>query len=179
VAPVRDTPLVLAVTRDETVAMHPWRDEATRLAVRTIVVTLLGLAAIAALWRQLRRVETGERALRDSEERYALAMEGANEGHWDWNLETDQLFLSSKMKMLEGKDEDQATTTRAAWNATTLVHVDDRARFGAAIKDHLEGRTPGFECEYRVEQRNGDWHWLLARGRCLRDATGKPYRFVG
>jgi PAS domain S-box-containing protein len=176
---VRDTPLVLAVTRDETVAMHAWRDEATRLAIRTIVVTVLGLAAIAALWRQLRRVETGERALRDSEERYALAMEGANEGHWDWNLESDQLFLSSKMKMLEGKDEDHATTTRAAWNATTLVHVDDRARFSAAIKDHLEGRTPSFECEYRVEQRNGDWRWLLARGRCLRDAAGKPYRFVG
>src|ERR1700730_1477664 len=77
---VRDTPLVLAVTRDATVALQSWRDEASRLATRTIVVTLLGLAAIAALWRQLGRVETGERALRASEERYALAMEGANEG---------------------------------------------------------------------------------------------------
>src|ERR1700675_3029485 len=43
--------------------------------------------------------------------------------------------------------------------------------------DHLEGRTPGFECEYRV--RNVDWRWLHARGRCLRDGTGRPYRFVG
>ena len=179
VARVRDTPLVMTVTRDESVAMRPWRDEAIRLAARTIVVTLLGLAAIAALWRQLRRIETGERALRDSEERYALAMEGANEGHWDWNLETDHLFLSSKMKMLEGKDEDHAATTRTAWNATTLVHVDDRPRLDAAVKDHLEGRTPSFECEYRVEQRNGDWHWLLSRGRCLRDTAGRPYRFVG
>ena len=50
VARVRDTPLVLTVTRDETVAMQPWRDEAARLAARTIVVTLLGLAAIAALF---------------------------------------------------------------------------------------------------------------------------------
>src|SRR5882672_6810168 len=179
VARVRDTPLVLAVTRDEAVAVQPWRDEAARLAARTVVVTLLGLAAIAALWRQLRRIETGERALRDSEERYALAMEGANEGHWDWNLETDQLFLSSKMKMLEGHGEDHIPTTRAAWNAKTLIHADDKPRFDAAIKDHLDGRTPSFECEYRVEQRNGDWHWLLARGRCLRDAAGKPYRFVG
>jgi PAS domain S-box-containing protein len=177
-ARVRGTPLVLAVTRDEAVAMQPWRDEATRLAVRTIVVTFLGLAAIAALWRQLRRIETGERALRDSEERYALAMEGANEGHWDWNLETDQLFLSSKMKMLEGQD-DHAATTRAAWNAKTRIHVDDRARLDAAIKDHLEGRMPSFECEYRVQQLNGDWHWLLTRGRCVRDAAGEPYRFVG
>jgi PAS domain S-box-containing protein len=179
VARVRDAPLVLAITRHETVALHPWRDEAARLAARTILVTLLGVAAIAALWRQLGRVETGERALRASEERYALAMEGANEGHWDWNLETDHLFLSSKMKMLEGKAEDHVTTTRAAWAAKIVIHSDDKARLRAAIKDHLEGRTPSFECEYRVEQRNGDWHWLLARGRCLRDTTGKPYRFVG
>jgi PAS domain S-box-containing protein len=179
VARVRDTPLVLAVTRDETVALHPWRDEAARLAARTILVTVLGLAAIAALWRQLGRVETSERALRASEERYALAMEGANEGHWDWNLETDHLFLSSKMKMLEGEPEDQVTTTRAAWTAKIRILGDDRARLETAINAHLQGLTPSLECEYRVEQRDGAPRWLLARGRCLRDATGKAYRFVG
>ena len=178
-ARVRDTPLVLTVTREESVALRPWRDEAARLAARTILVTVLGLAAIAALWRQLGRVERGERALRASEERYALAMEGANEGHWDWNLETDDLFLSSNFKILEGQGDDQLATTRAAWYAKVLIHPDDRARLDAATNDHLEGRTPGFECEYRVEHRNGDWHWLLARGRCLRNAAGKPYRFVG
>jgi PAS domain S-box-containing protein len=178
-ARVRDTPLVLTVTRNEAVALRSWRDEASRLAVRTIVVTLLGLTAIAALWRQLGRVETGERALRASEQRYALAMEGANEGHWDWNLETDHLFLSSKMKMLEGQPEDHVTTTHAAWVAAVHIHGDDSAQLEASINDHLEGRTPRFECEYRVEQRDGEWRWLLARGRCLRDATGKPYRFVG
>jgi PAS domain S-box-containing protein len=179
VARVRDAPLVVAVTREVTVAMKPWRDEAARLAARTILVTLLGSAAIAALWRQLGRVEAGELALRASEERYALAMEGANEGHWDWNIETDHLFLSSKMKMLEGQSEDEVTTTRTAWDAKILIHAGDWARREAATKDHLEGRTPSFECEYRVAQRNGDWHWLLTRGRCLRDAAGKPYRFVG
>jgi PAS domain S-box-containing protein len=178
-ARVRDTPLVLTVTRNEAVALHSWRDEASRLAVRTVVVTLLGLTAIAALWRQLWRVETGERALRASEQRYALAMEGANEGHWDWNLETDDLFLSAKMKMLEGRPEDQVTTKRAAWVASVLIHADDRPHLAASISDHLEGRTPSFECEYRVEQHDGEWRWLLARGRCLRDATGNPYRFVG
>jgi PAS domain S-box-containing protein len=176
-AGVRDTPFVLAVTREESVALHSWRDEAFRLALRTAVVTLLGLIAIGALWRQLRRIESGERALRDSEERYALAMEGANEGHWDWDLATDRLFLSPKMAALEGHRRDQVITTRAAWLSEIEFHADDRARLELAMRDHLEGRTPGFECEYRV--RNGDWRWLLARGRCLRDATGKPYRFVG
>ena len=67
VAKVRDTPFVLAVTREESVALHPWRDEAIRLAARTAVVALLGSIAIGALWRQLCRIETGERALRDRE----------------------------------------------------------------------------------------------------------------
>ena len=102
VARVRDTPLVLAVTQDAAVALHSWQDQATRLGVRTLVVTLLGGITIAALLRQLRRVAASERALRESEQRYALAMEGANEGHWDWDLATDQLFLSPKMKTLEG-----------------------------------------------------------------------------
>src|SRR5258708_25440956 len=177
VARVRDTPLVMTVTRDESVAMRPWRDEAIRLAARTIVVTLLGLAAIAALWRQLRRIETGERALRDSEERYALAMEGANEGHWDWDLATDRLFLSQKMAILEGHGKDQLITTRAAWVSQIEIHPDDKPRLDLALREHLEGRTPSFECEYRV--RNDEWRWLLARGRCLRDGMGKPYRFVG
>jgi PAS domain S-box-containing protein len=176
-AAVRDAPLVLAVTREEAVALRGWRDEAIRLAARSLVVALLGLAGIGLLLRQLRRIETGEDALRASEERYALAMEGANEGHWDWDLATDRLFLSSKMAMLEGYGQNHVTTTRAAWIAQIQIHPDDGRRFETALRDHLEGRTPSFECEYRV--RNGDWRWLLGRGRCLRDVSGRAYRFVG
>ena len=177
VAGVRDTPLFVAVTREKSVALHPWRDEAMRLAVRSAVVALLGLIGIWMLWRQLRRIEAGERALGDSEERYALAMEGANEGHWDWDLATDRLYLSSTMAMLEGQGKDHVTTTRTAWLTRIQIHPDDAPRHEAALRDHFQGRTPNFECEYRV--RDGDWRWLFSRGRCLRDAGGKPYRFVG
>ena len=179
VAPVRDTPLRLTITRDEALGLQPWRDEAVRLGVRTLVITLLGVLTIAGLLRQLRRVEAGERALRESEERYALAMEGANEGHWDWDLVTDRLFMSPKMKMLTGLSADTAIPTRSAWRAHVVIHPDDVPRFEAAGTNHLEGRTPQYECEYRVRQPDGAWCWVLARGRCLRDATDKPYRFVG
>jgi len=179
VARVRDTPLVLTVTREEAVALQPWRDEAFRLGLRTLIVTLLGVLAIAGLLRQLRRVEAGERALRDSEERYALAMEGANEGHWDWDVATDHLFLSPKMKTLTGQSADSVITTRSEWRAKIVIHPDDIPRFEAAVADHFAGRTAQYESEYRVRQPDGAWCWVLARGRCLRDATGKPYRFVG
>ena len=148
-------------------------------ALRTLIITLLGAMTIAALLRQIRRVAASEQALRESEERYALAMEGANEGHWDWDVPSDRLFLSPKMKTLDGQSADYEIGSRTDWLRHIVMHPDDTSRFEAAVKDHLEGRTPGFECEYRIRHPDGDWHWLLARGRCLRDSAGKPLRFLG
>jgi PAS domain S-box-containing protein len=179
VARVRDAPLYITLTREEAVALQPWRDETTRLGLRTLIVTMLGVLGIAGLLGQLRRVEAGERALHESEERYALAMEGANEGYWDWDIATDRLFLSSKAKTWAGLSGDRDITTRTAWSAQIVIHPDDRPRVEAALTDHLEGRAPRYECEYRIHQPDGQWRWLFVRGRCLRDSTGKPYRIVG
>ena len=179
VAPVRNSGLRLAVTRKSAVALQSWRDETIRVAVRTLVLTLLGALTIAALLRQLRRIEAGEQSLRESEQRYALAMEGANEGHWDWDARADRLFLSPKMMMLDGQSVDGEIGSRAAYLTKIIMHPDDRARFEATLKDHFEGRTPRFDCEYRVRHPDGSWHWLLARGRCLLDSAGRPSRFLG
>jgi PAS domain S-box-containing protein len=179
VAHVRDAPITIAVTREEVVALRPWRDETIRVGVRTLILTLLGGLTMCGLLRQIRRVAMGERALRESEERYALAMEGANEGHWDWDIGNDRLFLSRKMKMLYGIGAESEIGTRTAWLEQIVIHPDDRPRFEATFKDHFEGLTPWYDCEYRVRQPDGDWHWLHARGRCLRDSQGKQVRFVG
>jgi PAS domain S-box-containing protein len=179
VARVGDTRLRIAVTRESAAALRTWRSETIRVAARTLILTLLGMLTIAALLRQLRRVAAGERALRESEERYALAMEGANEGHWDWDVQADRLFLSPKMKMLDGLPVDSEIGSRASWMDQIVIHPDDAARFEAALKDHFAGLTARFECEYRVRQSDGNWRWLLARGRCLVDSEGKAHRFVG
>ena len=76
VARVGNTRLRIAVTRESAIALRTWRSETTRIAVRTLILVLLGVLTIVALLRQLRRVAGGERALRESEQRYALAMEG-------------------------------------------------------------------------------------------------------
>jgi PAS domain S-box-containing protein len=179
VARVRDTSLKVTVTREAAIALQPWRDETIRVAVRTLIFVLLGALTMAALLRQLRRIAAGERALSESEERYALAMEGANEGHWDWDVAAERLFLSPKMQSLYGVSAESVVASRAAWMAQVVIHPEDTSRFEAALKGHFEGRTPRYECEYRVRQPNGDWRWLLARGRCLRDSAGQPIRFVG
>ncbi len=179
VARVRDIPAVLAVTRDAEVALRPWRDETRRFGIRAVVLTILGASTIAILVRQLRRIEDSQQALRTSEERYALAMEGANEGHWDWDVQPDRLFLSPRMKTIAGLQADSDIASRAAWMALIEIHPADRPRFDAAIQDHFEGRTAGYACEYRVRHPDGEWHWLSARGRCLRDEAGAPCRFVG
>jgi PAS domain S-box-containing protein len=179
VAPVANTRLRIAVTRESATALQPWRNETIRVAARTLVLTLLGGLTIVVLLSQLRRAAAGEQALRESEQRYALAMEGANEGHWDWEVRADRLFLSPKMKMLGGQSPDSKIGSRAQWMAQIVIHPEDLPRFEAALKNHFEGLTPHYECEYRIRQPDGGWRWLLARGRCLADKEGKPYRFVG
>lgn len=178
-AQVRDAPLVVAVTRAEAVAFQSWREEALRLSIGMLAVVLLGGLGIAALVGQLRRVAAGERALRESEERYALALEGANEGHWDWQIVPDRLFLSAKLRQLHGLPAETPIESRAAWREHVPVHPDDAPRLQAAVAAHLAGETQQYELEYRVRHPDGEWHWLLARGRCLRDERGQPARFVG
>jgi len=179
VAAVRGTPLRVAVTRDAAVALGPWRAEAMRLGLRALLLSLLGVAILAALLRQLGRAEASDAALRESEERYALAMEGANEGHWDWDIPADRLYLSARMRCLLGRPGEATVTTRAGFDALVVVHPDDIAGYEARLREHLQGLTPRYECEFRVRHADGDWRWLGVRGRCLRDADGRPARFVG
>jgi len=178
-AAVRDAPLRLAVTRDAAVALQPWRDETIRLSIRTLIVSLLSALSLAIMLLQIRRIASAQRALRESEERYALAMEGANEGHWDWEAATDQLFLSPRMHALGGDSSSVGPISGEAWWSSVPMHPEDKPRFEAAVREHFAGLRPRFECEFRISHAEGEWRWLLARGRCLFDVAGKPSRFVG
>jgi PAS domain S-box-containing protein len=173
-------PLVVAVTRERSVALEGWRAEAYGVVARTLVLVLLCAFAVNMLLHQLRRIEKSERALRQSEERYALAMEGAKEGHFDWNFERGTGFLSPQMKLLHGRPEDAPVTSREAWLAALEMHPDDVKVMEDALRNHVEGHADHYEAEYRVRHADGKWHWLQARGRCVRDpASGAIVRFVG
>ena len=172
-------PLVAAVTLEKATALDAWRRDLSHVAVKLPTMLVLGALAIVALVRQLRRLERSEQALRASEERYELAMEGANEGHWDWDLVGSHSFLSPRLKELHGRSADAPFTTYQAWRSQIELHPDDAPRWQAAVDAHLKGQTERYEIEYRVRHADGQWHWLHVRGRCLRDASGHPVRFVG
>jgi PAS domain S-box-containing protein len=172
-------PLILAIMRDEEEALRPWYDEMWSSGIRTVLLILLVVLTIVGLLRQLRRQERGEHALRQSEERYAMAMEAANEGHAEWNFAQDTVFVSEKWRALHGVDASVPLGTSADVLRHVHLHPDDAPHARAAIEDHLAGRTHAVELEYRVRHADGDWHWIHARGRCVRDEAGAALRLFG
>ena len=173
---VGSSPLVLAVLRDSAQALQPWYDEMVSASIRTSLFVALVAVATLTLLRQLGRLEHGALALHESEERYAMAMEAANEGHAEWNLRHHTVFVSDKWRVLHGIEPGEALTADIDLQARVSIHPDDLARTRAAVTDHLEGLTPAIDIEYRVQRFDGEWCWIQARGRCVRDAQGAPLR---
>jgi PAS domain S-box-containing protein len=120
-----------------------------------------------------------EAALRASEERYQLVVDGANQGLWDWNLGTDVMFVSPRAQEFMGLEPGEPLGPRRDWIARSPYHPDDRQAVRAALSAHLRGETPYFAIEHRMMHPSGDWHWYRQRGVALRDVGGRPYRMAG
>ena len=119
-----------------------------------------------------------EKKLRASEERYALATQATNDGIWDWDLITNEIYYSSRWRSMLGLEEEQNCSNHPGeW--LDRVHAEDRERLNLAIDTHLQGLTPTLECEYRTLHRDGGYRWMLCRGVALFDAQAKPYRMAG
>ncbi|MCI0423461.1 MAG: EAL domain-containing protein [Acidobacteria bacterium] len=132
--------------------------------------------ALARIQTQLSHKGAVE-ALRESEERYALAMNGANDGLWDWNLKTNTIYLSTRWKTMLGCAESEVSSNPDEW--FKRVHPDDLERVKRAIAAHLEGRNSHYESEHRILHQDGSYRWVLSRGLAVRDAGGTPARMAG
>jgi diguanylate cyclase (GGDEF)-like protein/PAS domain S-box-containing protein len=118
-----------------------------------------------------------EEALRESEERYALAARGTNDGLWDWNLRTGRAYFSPRWKGMLGEEEGDVGTAIDEWFGR--IHPEDRERVQKKIEDHLHGDSPRFEDEHRMRHRDGSYRWVLSRGFASRSYQGRPYRMAG
>jgi diguanylate cyclase (GGDEF)-like protein/PAS domain S-box-containing protein len=116
-------------------------------------------------------------ALRTSEERYALASLGASDGLWDWIITKDETFYSSRWKSMLGYEEAEIGNLPEEW--FSRIHADDYPGFRRELNLHLEGNTPHFQHEHRMQHADGEYRWILSRGIAVRDASGIVYRMAG
>jgi PAS domain S-box-containing protein len=117
-----------------------------------------------------------EAALRESEERFHLAISGSAAGIWDWNIESGEYYVSPQYETLLGFDRGEWKYSRAAF--AERLHPDDRVRVLAAIERHFSQRTPYNE-EYRLRRKNGSYGWYHGRGQALWGGAGRVRRFSG
>ncbi|MFA7534792.1 MAG: EAL domain-containing protein [Desulfuromonadales bacterium] len=131
----------------------------------------------AALQREIGERRETEAALRHSEERYALAARGANDGLWDWDLKSNAIYFSPRWLAMLGLAAMESG--RGPENWLRLVHADDRQRLAAKISGHIEGFSDCLEDEHRVVLKDGSCRWMLVRGIAERDAGGVACRMAG
>ena len=122
------------------------------------------------------RKET-EEALRKSQERFLLAVQGSKAGIWDWDIQHDLVYLSPIWKQMLGYQDSEIANTFQEWK--TRVHPDDSDRVFSVLSEYVAGRLPEYEIEHRIRHKDNSYRWILSRGTCLRDATGQATRMAG
>jgi len=118
-----------------------------------------------------------QRALAASEERFALALLGANDGVWDWDLAAGQVFLSERWKAMLGLSPEELDGEPAGWIG--CVAAEDRERFRAALANAAAAGESHVEIEHRMRRKDGGELWVLTRGALVRDGDGRVVRVAG
>ena len=168
-----DLPIIMVTARtsgDDVV-------EAFRLGANDYVTKPIDFAvALARIGTHLGHKRAVEK-LRESEERYALAVHGANDGLWDWNLRTNEVHWSPRWKSLLGFADSEIGTGPDEW--FSRVHHEDVDRVREALARHLHGGDGHYESEHRILHRSGTYRWVRCRGAAIRDAAGAATRLAG
>jgi len=129
------------------------------------------------IWRDITERNTAEKRLKESERRFDLAMRAANDGLWDWDMQTNAVYYSPRWKSMLGYADLELENAFSVWEQ--LTDEAGRARTMAMIGDCIEGRADGFVSEFRMRHKDGHWVDVLSRAILIRDEAGNALRMVG
>ena len=166
-----DYPVDVLVAREVATALAPWRHQAIGAAARTLALAALAALLLAYLGRQLRHLDVAR-------DRFALAVEGSDDGIWDWDQVQRTVYGSERARELLGVAGPELQPMDE-WFSKLRVHPDDAQGRLDALNAHLEGHAPAYLSDYRALQANGGYRWVRVRGLCVRDANGHPLRMAG
>jgi diguanylate cyclase (GGDEF)-like protein/PAS domain S-box-containing protein len=141
------------------------------------ILKLYNERLVRKLEKKMLDLEKVQEALRKSEERYALAAQGANDGLWDWNLQSGIIYFSPRWKSMLGYPEDAVGSSPEEWFG--CVHPDDLAGLKAELQAHWDNVKPHFEYEHRIRHADRTFRWVLTRGLAVRDSKDVPVRMAG
>ena len=116
-------------------------------------------------------------SLRESQERYTLAVNGANDGLWDWNLVTNEVYWSPRWKSMLGYEDSEIKVTPDEW--LDRLHQDDWTRVRQSVAAHIAHGKGHYESEHRLRHRDGTFRWVLCRAAAIRNEAGRATRFAG
>ena len=136
-----------------------------------------GKRFVGGLGVDISNLQRTEDALRESEQRLSLVLQGANVGLWDWQLNGDRVHFSREWKNQLGYAEEEISDRFDEWQSR--VHPDDLERSLAKVRSFLAKPWPNYELEFRMRHKNGSWRWILARGSLIDGPNGKPVRMIG
>ncbi len=173
--------LSATLARDARAEIRDWRWDLANprrvLSVASRATQIQGVAGRVWVFRDITGLILAEEELKSQEERWQLALAGTNEGIWDWNALTGEVFYSARWKQMLGYAEDELPNDAAIWRQ--MLHPDDLERVEKDLQRHLDGLTPFYAVEYRLRCRDGSWKWVLAHGKAVWDEQGRPLRLVG
>ncbi len=136
-------------------------------------LTIGGITAVVVI----RQISQSERALYQANERFNLAMRGANDGLWDWDIQNNTVYYSPRWKQMLGFKEGEMEGSVANW--VSRIHPDELEQAENNLEAHLQGKTELYENIQRMRHKDGSYRWHLERGIAVRDENGHPYRMVG
>jgi diguanylate cyclase (GGDEF)-like protein/PAS domain S-box-containing protein len=146
--------------------------------VKTPITDAKGyVIGVQGMFWDVTELHNAQRALETSEQRYALAVEGAHDGLWDWDLKTGEIYLAPRWKSMLGYEHVEIGKSPEEW--MSRVHPDDVAKLKADLATHVVGKTAHFENEHRMRHKDGTYRWMLSRGIGVRERGSKAVRMAG